>query len=459
MFKTAPIVIGFDLAMKLVYIIYIQIIARSILASLTFQPNCTIPPESTNLVLAANVRGTLDILWTSLFTLLTCCWTVQHLNRAKATWRAKVKYIFEIVQYDFQGILPKCKWMLLTLFMPEFLVGKALQDRRLAKASVTEMENLSENLCSGFEWVKKKWTMTHGFYANMGGFAIKAKSLVDGKMTITPVMQDIPEITEEEIKDKSKSDFFIKTITIGQLLWFIIQAITRGIRGLAISQLEIAVLAYAACAIITFFLCLSKPKDVRVPTMLLVKESTEPQLLDFYDRTELFRLHPVSWFRITLRSHRCSSLTTRPSRTETILSPIPNDARYSHKAAMSMVFPGQALLTCMDDGFIIAGMVFGAIHCASWYSDFPTTIEQLLWQIASVFTACLLPVYYSLLLIDIHVGWRPVLGYILPFFEFFAVLGYIMARLYLVVEIFRSLCFQPYSAFVTTWSSEIPHVS
>src|SRR5436305_7890877 len=49
-------------------------------ASTIFHPNCSIPSQPVNLVLAPGVRGTFDILWTCVFTLLVCTWTVQHLN-------------------------------------------------------------------------------------------------------------------------------------------------------------------------------------------------------------------------------------------------------------------------------------------------------------------------------------------------------------------------------------------
>jgi hypothetical protein len=39
------------------------------------------------------------------------------------------------------------------------------------------------------------------------------------------------------------------------------------------------------------------------------------------------------------------------------------------------------------------------------------------------------------------------------------VLVYILARLFLIVELFRCLFFLPPSAFVSTWVSSVPHVS
>ena len=36
---------------------------------------------------------------------------------------------------------------------------------------------------------------------------------------------------------------------------------------------------------------------------------------------------------------------------------------------------------------------------------------------------------------------------------------YILARLFLMVEIFRTLCFLPPEAYVATWASNIPHIA
>jgi hypothetical protein len=42
---------------------------------------------------------------------------------------------------------------------------------------------------------------------------------------------------------------------------------------------------------------------------------------------------------------------------------------------------------------------------------------------------------------------------------FLVVFIYILARLFLIVELFRCLFFLPPSAFVATWVSSVPHVS
>lgn len=113
----------------------------------------------------------------------------------------------------------------------------------------------------------------------------------------------------------------------------------------------------------------------------------------------------------------------------------------------------------MDDGFVIAGLVFGSLHCAAWNFHFPTPTEKLLWRVSSLICAGMLPAYYSVLLYDIHIKWSSVVRMPLPVIEIVLALGYFLAPLFLVVEVFRSLCFLPPSAFIATWSSQVPHVT
>ena len=86
----------------------------------------------------------------------------------------------------------------------------------------------------------------------------------------------LPYITEEELQDKSKSDTFVRTIAIVQLIWIGVQIVVRAVRRLAVSQLEIAVIAFAACAIIIYGLNWYKPKGVQTPITLLVYPGEAP---------------------------------------------------------------------------------------------------------------------------------------------------------------------------------------
>jgi hypothetical protein len=101
-----------------------------------------------------------------------------------------------------------------------------------------------------------KWTLAHGFFANMGGIAIDANT--SGKQflpddlnhrytlpseSVKEVAMQRPEllagITFSQILDKSKSSLIGKSITCLQAFWFVAQCVLRLADGLPISLLEV----------------------------------------------------------------------------------------------------------------------------------------------------------------------------------------------------------------------------
>lgn len=102
-------------------------VATSAHAYTTFHTTCATPNNTTNFVSFPDTRGTLDILWSCLFTIFACTWTIQHLNipeqrggRNKG-WRGDIKW-------KLKGFWRSLKWMLITIVVPELLLAKNLQD-------------------------------------------------------------------------------------------------------------------------------------------------------------------------------------------------------------------------------------------------------------------------------------------------------------------------------------------
>lgn len=54
--------------------------ATSVQALTSFDTNCTLPDHEYNYVQGPNVRGSLQIVWSCLATLIACTYTVLHLN-------------------------------------------------------------------------------------------------------------------------------------------------------------------------------------------------------------------------------------------------------------------------------------------------------------------------------------------------------------------------------------------
>jgi hypothetical protein len=114
-------------------------------------------------------------------------------------------------------------------------------------------------------------------------------------------------------------------------------------------------------------------------------------------------------------------------------------------------------------GFMFGGIVFGSIHVAGWNLMFPTPIEQKLWRISSLLITTLLPTIFLPILLAPHsqtvetfIQNRDLL---LQISNLVVGVLYIVARLFLLVEIFRTLLYLPRDAYVSTWASNVPHVA
>lgn len=102
-----------------------------------------------------------------------------------------------------------------------------------------------------------RWTLDHGFYAAMGGFAFDTQDLPESQKFLPKSLDRVsleahalyavaimtpellPRLRTEEIRDKSKANGLAKTIACLQAIWFTAQCMQRIIQGLAISILEL----------------------------------------------------------------------------------------------------------------------------------------------------------------------------------------------------------------------------
>lgn len=78
----------------------------------------------------------------------------------------------------------------------------------------------------------------------------------------------VPDLTVEEIGDKSKASSLAKAIVCGEALWFCIQCIARFVIGLSVTLLELNVLGHALCALVIYWLWWDKPLDIDQSTIM-----------------------------------------------------------------------------------------------------------------------------------------------------------------------------------------------
>ena len=453
----------------------------------------------------------MDILWSCLFTIIACTWTVQHLNIPEQREGRDPGRLGDI-KWQLKSTWSSTKWMLATVLAPEILVGKAWADLKHAKYDLAELQKFAEI-------DEIPWSLTHSLFANMGGFVIRwnmgrhaaiprqvdrscqaapesanswrtieiVQSTLDYErqtsldsrtggfyndsdvrvtsLNIDPektrsgthsnscpnpvhltasviialrkadLLSRLPYITVDEINDKSKSDAFARAIAVVQIAWTVVQIIARGARHLAISQLEIAVMAFSACAVIIYALNWTKPKSVQVPhTILRYKEGIPHQVSSFLKIGSDSPAQRTLW---TEAFHNQASKLC-------IGSAIPNDWDPSDASYNTV-------------GTLLASVVFGGIHIAAWGFLFPTAIEQIFWRAASLWCTCIFLVVCGLSVLGNTVlgnNERLLIAIVQLVFGL-----YVLARLYLVVEIFRCLCFLPPDAYISTWATNFPHVA
>lgn len=474
-----------------------------------FHTNCTLPPKEYSFVHSPNSRGTLDILWSSLFTIIACTWSVQHLNVPEQRLDRNPGWMGDF-KWNLKGLWTKLKWMLGTVLAPEMVLAKAMGDLYQARKVTKSMQAFARE-------DNVQWTMTHSLLADLGGFAMSyggadveragtlqsatvlavseeherdrgsrteevpgsntgtildqyaqeaweiewwkentevMQTFMDGRsshcnlvhLTAAEILRlraerkiQLPLITEDDINEKSNSDTFAKAIAVGQILWNTVQIIARAIQRLPISQLELAVLAFSACAVVVYVLNWNKPKGPQIPYIVLRYDRAIPRdVLKCLEAESDGLVQKFFWDldRVDFVKKRLSSL------------PIPND--YS-----SDIDEGQN----WTRGLIGASTVFGALHVVAWNFAFPTRIEQIIWRATSIYITIPFPVmvtsYFMLDLTGLAVLFptppRCMVRAI--------IVSYILARLFLLIEIFRTLFFLPPEAFISTWSANIPHLS
>jgi hypothetical protein len=454
-----------------------------------------------------------------LFTIIACTLTIQHLNVPEQRegrdpgWRGDLKW-------SAKDTLRSLKWMAITILAPETLIGIGWNDLVSARRLYRRLRD--QAAMDGVPWTMTHahFARMGGFVvrSNQGTIQSEPVAVVENKTVVdetsierglarntttsdcsiateagsvgteafwprapirgTPEAQipgnsipslgphpnpyhltvadilnlqkhsqlpKLPSFTQEEINDKSKSNVFVKTIAITQILWTVISILIRTGRKLAVTQLEITVLAFASCSIIIYGLNWQKPKDVKTTSTLLSFPGDLP--------AETLRVLRISCGgRNTYRNDSMLASLLGIDRSAIVAgSSVPNDYTVYYSKNSSEGSNNYFLI-----GLMLGCMIFGGIHVAAWNFDFLTKTDLILWRVASVWCTA-----FTLLTA------LEILGYIFLnigdalFVHALAVLVglYIVGRLILLVEVFRTLLFLPPDAFVATSASNIPHVA
>ncbi|KAJ7200454.1 hypothetical protein C8J57DRAFT_441424 [Mycena rebaudengoi] len=266
-----------------------------------------------------DARGTYSLVSSCIFTLALCVWTAIHLNIPEEPTGTR-------------QFLRKLIWLGVGLLAPEVVTFTAWNQHATASRLVRELgkrnspvEPLWRRFCRRMVpellWPKVKaivapdmqkvralvlaefcltgmkggvasprevgddWNLVHGFYAVMGGYAIDVSNMpgdpflpngmkrvtltADGlRFLLQYAPEYVPQVSEEDINDKSKADGLAKLLVALQAAWFCMQCIARASQDLPISLLEITTGGHALYTLFTYILWAQKPMNISVPTLI-----------------------------------------------------------------------------------------------------------------------------------------------------------------------------------------------
>ncbi|KAM0692364.1 hypothetical protein Q7P36_008565 [Cladosporium allicinum] len=399
----------------------------------TFDVKCTLPPPGTTFVRPPDVR-------------VLCTWAVMPLN---VPTQYKSIPGRQTRMRTLRRTLNKLRWLAFNILGPEWPFMKAFNSRYNTKILEKRFDRFKE--LDGVVW-----TRSHTQLANVGGSVISFKPEVQ-----EPAGQvDVEELAHPEacindtcgvpirpwrstrVGDVSvpwKNHAPVGTSsgtqmlsTLQMLAWHVkllIEATSRTKLTVGSSQ-HLASGSrtseyFTAIGAITYALLFDRPKDVQ--TMFEVQAACYPTPKEM---SRIANISPniFSLFRSTVS--------------------LPNNSTHQNDASLEMV---------LSSSFAV--ITFGSLHFAAWGYEFPTRTERALWRASAFLTITVVPTIFATAIIFRQFNASITTTGSSAFVRFWILAPlFIAARLFILVEVVRSLAYQPPGSYKTTWAAYVPHV-
>ncbi|KAF8447178.1 hypothetical protein L210DRAFT_894835 [Boletus edulis BED1] len=376
------------------------------------------PPDGTT-------RSVWSILGSCALTLLICVWHTIHydLPRSRKAWYKK-----------------RVGFVLLSFFAPEVVVALASMEWLEACQTVNRFRD------EGYEWSK-----THSFFAKMGGFVYRGQTIDSLRFLVLVKKNEVinPFISVQDIKDKSKSDSIGKAILTLQLLWFTLQVVVRGSRGLAITLVELDTVCMALLSLLVLFFWWDKPLRPERPLLFY-----SPQDVNICPPS------PSALSKAWKKPGRLDRLTDifacTGSEETTSMGIFDEQVRQESTRLIDKIDKHSAGIASL----CATWMILGALHLIAWNFEFPTEEEKVAWRIASLVLAGGPLALFGMLVIGnrsrLDASRVERVGFEITFLA--SVLS-VVSRVFLVALMIASLRALPCSAHQTVaWTSYIPHL-
>ena len=159
-----------------------------------FYTNCTLPPSTVNYVSSPDTRGSLDIVWNCIATIIACTYSVLHLNlprrpeHVSPTRKSWVRW-----ENDY---LTPALLTFIGIFCPEWIFTIALMECWDATYQLKRLHKSKPE-------TKSDWTLSHMFFANAGGFVLLYRPDEDERAALDQPKQTRGSPIQEEKFDAS----------------------------------------------------------------------------------------------------------------------------------------------------------------------------------------------------------------------------------------------------------------
>ena len=308
-----------------------------------------------------NTRGTIDLLWTSLFTIFVCTFTMLCLNvpAPNEKWHHVTRR--------------KIFWMGLAITGPEFVLTAASGQWGRARDSVKAFRR------SGYP----NWSIRHAFFADMGGFWFAPHghngfpiTSVQLHWLVTKGCLEYPQISQRDRWDKSKQDTVAKLITCFQISFLVLQCVGRVVQKLVISTLELSALAIVFCSVMTAICWLRKPANVMTPIRIHSDLTIEEiwSKADSHDSIVSWNQTPLDFIDVLESSWALNIQTFVHMPVGPREQPLP---RFHNDRLPNLEGMLETLLC-------LATLRYASIHLAGWNFTFPSYLELIPWRASSM---------------------------------------------------------------------------
>ncbi len=328
------------------------------------------------------------------------------------------------------------------------------------------------------------WSIKHSFYAEMGGYRVVDKR--SGQMYCFRPLQlawlhkekiiEIPEVSTEDIDDRSGADVLAKILACAQSTWFLVPTSARLQQKLTLTTLKILLLPYVAVTWMIYFFWWTKPLRMESYTKIPVESLPDAKLiqlakatlpvdevpnwwrpvpLEMHDRAWEFWWMEKPWDLKRVRVKHTNHLIPIQLHTQVARTMAESWVADWYRDAVNEAHPSE--WDCWDDIVIyLSGSFIYGFGLVAWDYRFPTPAERIVWRV-SVLTSCggitiWVPLAFMLRWLRPGNTWKELPFYVLTVMVF-------AARLIIIAQVFAGLRLVPEGVFASAnWSSYIPHV-